>query len=111
MKYEDEHIGTDERAPGDVLAASRIVRRAGYTVVKREAYRDLHAEVQQWRATFGESALKNAADVLAERDRLRDLSAALEGQLAEIERYAYQSGASAHAIRRSILRVFEEAQP
>ncbi len=40
---------------------------------------ELRAEVEQWRATFGESALKNAQAVLAERDRLRAQVAFYEG--------------------------------
>ncbi len=36
-------------------------------------------EVEQWRAAFGESALKNAQNVLAERNRLRAQVAYYEG--------------------------------
>jgi len=45
---------------------------------------ELRAEVEQWRAAFGESALKNAQNVLAEREQLRAENIRLRGKLADL---------------------------
>lgn len=47
-----EHVDRLPHVPGDVLAAGRVVRRAGYTIVKRDAYRELRQRIEAAEATI-----------------------------------------------------------
>lgn len=59
---------------------------------------EMRAELEQWRATFGETALRNAQQVLADRDALR----------AERDRL-HEQYAAAHQALRSLALAYVDA--